>query len=237
MLVTTQSGNSYFMTFIDDYSRKTWIYFLKSKESDEVLDRFQEFRALVENQSRKKIKVLRSDNGGEYTSDGFVDFCSEPGIKREFTVPYNSQQNGVAERKNRTIVSAVKAMIHDQGVLMFLWAEACSIAVYVQNRCPHRRLRDMTLEEAFTGEKPEIGHLRIFRCPVYVHVPRERRTKLDPSSRKGVFVDYGKSAKAYRIYIPGQRKIELSRDVTFEEDIAYRRSRHAESDSDEQEAP
>ena len=95
----------------------------------------------------------------------------------------------------------------------------------------------MTPEEAFTGEKPEIGHLRIFGCPVYVHVPRERRTKLDPFGRKGVFVGYSEFAKAYWIYIPRQRKIELSRDVTFEEDIAYRRSRHAESDSDEQEAP
>ena len=94
----------------------------------------------------------------------------------------------------------------------------------------------MTLEEAFIGEKPKIGHLRIFECPVYIHVPRERRTKLEPSGKKGVFVGYSESAKAYRIYIPGQRKIELSRDVTFE-DIAYRRSRHTESDSDEQESP
>ena len=140
MSVTTQSGHLYFMTFIDDYSQKTWTYFLKSKESDEVLDRFREFKALVENQSGKKIKVLRSDNGGEYTSGGFVDFCSEAGIKREFTVPYNPQQNGVAERKNKTIISAMKMMIHDQGVPMFLWAEVCSTAVYVQNRCPHRRL-------------------------------------------------------------------------------------------------
>ena len=91
----------------------------------------------------------------------------------------------------------------------------------------------MTLERAFIGEKPEIGHLRIFRYPVYVHVPQERRTKLDPFGRKGVFVVYGESAKAYRICIPGQRKIELSRHVTFEEDIAYRRSRHVKSDSDE----
>ena len=91
----------------------------------------------------------------------------------------------------------------------------------------------MTPEEAFTGEKPKIGHLRIFGCPKYIHVPRERRTKLDSSGRKGVFVGYSEFAKAYRIYIPGQRKIELSRDVTFEEDIAYWRSRHAESDSDE----
>ena len=109
----------------------TWIYFLKSKESDEVLDRFREFRALVENQSEKRMKFLRSDNGGEYTSGGLVDFCSEAGIKREFIVPYNPQQNGVAEWKNRTIISAMKAMIHDQGVLMFLWGKACSATVYV----------------------------------------------------------------------------------------------------------
>ena len=149
---------------------------------------------MVENKSRKRIKFLRSDNGGEYTSGGFVDFYSEARIKREFTVPYKPQQNGVAKRKNRTIISAVKAMIHDQGVPMFLWAEACSTAVYVQNKCPHRRLRDMTPEEAFIGEKPDIGHLRIFGCPVYVHVPRERRTKLDPFGRKGVFVGYSESA-------------------------------------------
>ena len=95
----------------------------------------------------------------------------------------------------------------------------------------------MTPEETFIGEKPKIRHLRIFKCLVYVHIPRERRTKLDPSGRKGVFVGYSESTRAYWIYILGQRKIELSRDVTFEEDIAYRRSRHAESDSDEQEAP
>ena len=86
---------------------------------------------MVENQSGKKIRVLQSDNGGEYTSGGFVDFCSEAGIKREFIVPYNPQQNGVAERKNKTIISTVKAMIHDQAVPMFLWAEACSTSVYV----------------------------------------------------------------------------------------------------------
>jgi hypothetical protein len=105
--------------------------------------------------------------------------------------------------------------------------------VYVQTMSPHRGLRDMTPEESFIGKEPKIGHLRIFGC----HVPQERRINLDPSSRKGVFVGYSESRKAYWIYIPRKRKIELSRDVTFEEDIAYRRSRHAESDSDEKEAP
>ena len=89
MSVATLSGFSYFVTFIDDYSWKTWIYFLKTKESDEVLDRFKELKALVENQIGRRIRVLRSNNGGEYTSGGFIDFCGEAGIKREFTVSYN----------------------------------------------------------------------------------------------------------------------------------------------------
>ena len=87
----TLSGFSYFVTFIDDYSWKTWIYFLKTKESDEVMDKFKEFKALVENQTERRIRVLRLDNGGEYTSGGFVDSCGEERIKREFTVPYNPQ--------------------------------------------------------------------------------------------------------------------------------------------------
>jgi hypothetical protein len=110
-------------------------------------------------------------------------------------------------------------------------------AVYVQNRSPHKTLRNMTPEEAFTGVKPEVGHFRIFGCPVYIHVPKEKRTKLDPSGRKGTFVGYSESSKAYRIYIPGQRQIEVSRDVTFEEEVAFRRSRgsHMEIDSERQE--
>jgi transposase InsO family protein len=90
------------MTFIDDYSRRTWIFFMKTK--DEVFSRFREFKALVENHTRKNIKVLRSNNGGEYTSNEFKNFCKEARIKRELTVHFNPQQNGVTERKNWTIV-------------------------------------------------------------------------------------------------------------------------------------
>jgi transposase InsO family protein len=111
MIVPSLGNFVYYVLFIDDYSRKTWKYFLKAK--DELFIKFQEFKALVEKLFERKIKVLRSGNGGEYTSKEFQDFCQEAGIKRELTTPYNPQQNGVAERKNRSIIEAAKAMIHD----------------------------------------------------------------------------------------------------------------------------
>jgi hypothetical protein len=115
---------------------------------------------------------------------------------------------------------------------MILWAEASMKTMYVQNKSAHQILKNMTLGEAFTGVKPEVGHFRIFGCPVYFHVPKEKRTKLDPSGRKGTFVGYNESSKAYRIYIPGQRQIEVSRDVTFEEEIAFRRSKESQMEID-----
>jgi IS30 family transposase len=145
-------------------SRKTSIFFMKTR--DEVFSSFQEFKALMENQTGRKIKVLKSDNGGEYTSSAFKEFCVNSEIKRELTVSYNPRQNGVSERKNRLIVGAAKAMLHDQDLPIFLWVEACKTTVYLQNKNPHKVLGRMTPEEAFTGMRPEVGHIRIFGCLV-----------------------------------------------------------------------
>jgi transposase InsO family protein len=183
MSLVSLSGYEYYVTFIDDYSRKTWIYFMKIK--DEVFSQFQEFKSLVENQRGRKIKTLRSDNGGEYTSKAFKDFCAGARIKRELTVPYNPQQNGVAKRKNRAIIGATKAMLYDQDLPMFLCVEACNTTVYMQNRSPHRVLGRKTPMEVFTGKKPEVGHFRIFGCIVYCHVSSEKRTKLKATVEKG----------------------------------------------------
>jgi len=169
MLAASLSGYVYYVSFIDDYSRKTWIYLLKSK--NEVFGNFKEFKTLVENLTERKIKTLRSDNGGEFTSKEFKEYGKEIGIKWELSTPYNPHQNGVAERKNRTIMEAVKAMIHDQDLLMHLWAKAAKTAVYVQNRSPHKMIENKTPEEIFSREKPEVGHFKIFGCPVFVHIP------------------------------------------------------------------
>jgi hypothetical protein len=107
-------------------------------------------------------------------------------------------------------MEAVKAMIHDQDLPMHLWAEATKTAVYVQNKSHHKVLENKTPEEMFLGEKSEVCHLRIFGCLVFVHVPKEKRTKLDPSEKNGIFVGYSDTSKAYKRYIPGHRKVEIS---------------------------
>jgi hypothetical protein len=152
-----------------------------------------------------------------YTSSSFKEFCVYFGIKRELTGSYNPQQNGVSER-NRLIVGAAKAMLHDQDFPVFLWAEACNTAVYLQNRSSHKVLGRMTHEEAFMRKRPEVSHIHIFGCLVYCHVPTERRTKLEPTTEKGILVGYNETSKTYKVYIPALRSTVVRRDVIFEED-------------------
>jgi hypothetical protein len=229
------SGYVYYVSFIDDYSFKTWLYLLKSK--DEVFSKFKEFKALIENLFERKIKILRSDNGGEYTSKEFVNFCKDVGIKRELTTPYNPQQNGVVERKNRMIKEAMKTMIHDQDLPVCLWAEVAMTIVYVQNRLSHSALGFKTSEEMFTEKKPEVSHLKIFGCPVFIHIPKEKRNKLESSGKKGIFVGYCEVSKAFRIYIPGHRHIEINKDVTFDEDASLKKSRKCQLEEVYEEEP
>ena len=118
----------------------------------------------------------------------------------------------------------------DQDLPTSLWVEVASIAVYVQNICHHAILDQKTLEEVFTGEKPNVGYLRIFSCTMYVHLPKEKRTKMDPLGKKGIFVRYNETYKAYHIYVPSQRQIKVSGDVTFDEDAAFLRSRESHLD-------
>jgi transposase InsO family protein len=129
MLVRSLGGSLYYVIFIDDYSRKMWLYLLNSK--DEVFNKFQEFKAEIENLTNNNIKTLRTDNGGEYTSKEFVAFYKSAGIRREMTIRHNPQQNGVAERKNRSIKEMVKTLLNDQGLSMFQWGEATMTEIYV----------------------------------------------------------------------------------------------------------
>jgi hypothetical protein len=122
-------------------------------------------------------------------------------------------------------MEAVKTVIHDQDLTMHLWAEVERTTVYVQNILSHSALGLKTPKEMFTGNNPEAIHLKIFGCPIFVHIPKEKRTKLDPSRNKGIFIGYCEVSKAFKIYIPGYHHIEIRRYVTFDEDATLKRSR------------
>jgi hypothetical protein len=200
------------------------------QKKDQTFSKFCEFKALVEKDSRKQVKALRSNNGGEYISHEFKDFCSKEGIKRKLIVSHNPQQNGVAKRKNRTIVGATRAMLHDQGLPMHLWAEACNTTVYVQNHCPHKVLGMNTSEEAFIGKKLDVSHFKIFGSFVYVHVTKNARKKLEPTAEVGIFVGYTKTPNNYHVYFPNSKMTVMQRDIKFDEGKAMRLSLEREID-------
>ena len=150
-------GGQYFLTFTDDKSRYSWVFILRSK--DQVFDRFQEWKAQVEKSSQKKIKTIRTDNGGEYTSTKFETYQKSEGIRHELTVPKTPEQNGVAERLNRTLVEMSRSMLIDAKLPKAFWAEAVSTAVYLKNRSPSKSLDNMTPYEAWHGSKPVASNL------------------------------------------------------------------------------
>ncbi|KAM1461179.1 hypothetical protein ACFX11_045561 [Malus domestica] len=213
------SGNKYFLLFTDDCTRMSWVYFLRNKSS--AFDCFKKFKAMTELQCGYKVKCLRSDRGGEFLSTEFDSYCNELGIQRQLTMAYSPQQNGVAERKNRTVVEMAKSMMHEKGLSYAFWAEAVNTAVYILNRCPSKSLKKITPFEAYTGRKPGIAHLKIFGSLCYVHIPSTLRHKLEENSRKCIFVGYGICEKGYRVFDPSSNKIILSRDVHFDENASW----------------
>ena len=208
----TRGGNRYFATFIDDYSRYTYVYLMKHK--DEVFDKFKLYKSIVENQKEKKIKILRSDIGGEYFPSIFTSFCEEHGIIHQNTSPYTPQQNGLAERKNRTLVDMVNSMLLSSKFPFNLWGEALLCACHVHNRIPSK-ITKTSPYELWNGRKPNLSYIRVWGCLAFYRVPNLKRTKLGPRAIKSVLVEYAENSKAYRLLDLESNVIVESRDVQF----------------------
>ena len=215
----TAGGNRYFLLLVDDFSRVMWIYMLKGK--DETFEAFKKFTRLVEKESGETIKIFRTDRGGEFMSKLFIEFCNEEGITRHFTAPYTPQQNGVVERRNRTVVAMARSFLKEMNLPSNLWGEAVRHSVYILNRLPTRSLSNVTPYEAWNGDKPNVAHIRVFGCVAHMKVPSVHTTKLD--NRSKLVVNLGREAgtKAYRLLDPTQGTIHVSRDVVFEEGRAW----------------
>ena len=152
------------------------------RHKNEVLQIFLEWKKMVENQTDRKIKKLRSDNGGEYTYDPFLKVCRDEGIVRHFTVPGKPQQNGVAERMNQTLIEKVRCILSQAGLSKAFWAEALSYAVHLVNRLPVSGNGGRTPLEVWSGSPvSDYDKLHVFGCPAYYHVTD---SKLDPRAKK-----------------------------------------------------
>ena len=210
----TFGGNRYFLSIIDDFSRKVWVYLLKSK--DQTLESFKTWKTLVENQVDRKVKCLRTDNGLEFCNTAFDNFCKENGILRHRTVPYTPQQNGVAERMNRTLLEKLRCILFTSGLPKSFWGEVLCSAVYLVNRSPSSAINFKCPEEKWIGRKPNLSHLKVVGCEAYCHKPEG---KLDPRSIRGVMLGYQEGSKGYRVWDKNSIgiKVIVSRDVIFNE--------------------
>ena len=180
MSVSSLGGSQYYVTFIDDFTRYTTVYFLKTK--DEVLEKFKEFHSFA-------VKVLRTDNGGEYCSKLFDAFLKEKGIIHQLSVPYNPAQNRVAERMNHTVVECARSMLSHSNMPNVFWAEAVNTAVYLRNRSPTTALKETTPYECLFKRKPDVANLKVFGCLLLVHIPDNQQRSLKQSHERQYLLD------------------------------------------------
>jgi hypothetical protein len=209
-------GAKYVATFLDDYSKLSVVKTIAFKS--DVAEVVKDVITMLETQSGKRVKKVRTDRGSEYVNSELDAFFRQKGILHQLTAAYTPEQNGAAERLNRTLNDRVRAMLIDSAADLELWAEAMHNANYIRNRCPAAGI-DRTPWELFSGQVPDLAHLRVFGARAFVHVPKSCRKKLDPRSDEGVFVGYDSQSKAYRVLLADSSKIVVSRDVVFDESV------------------
>ncbi|GJT89234.1 zinc finger, CCHC-type containing protein [Tanacetum coccineum] len=211
----THSGKKFIFLLVDDCTRFMWAYFLTTK--DQAFSTFKEFRQQIEMEMRMKLRMLRTDRGGEFTSNEFTKYCKENGIARQLTAPYSPQQNGVVERRNRTVLSTTRSMMKAMKLPLTFWAEAVRHAIYILNRVSTRALEDKTPYEALYNRKPNLENLRIFGCTAYAKITIPHLKKLDDRSIPMIYLGVEEGSKACRLYDPKGKRKHVSRDVRFME--------------------
>ena len=207
---TTRDGNRYYVTFTDDFSRYGYVYLIKHKS--DTFEVFKRYQNEVENQLGRKIKVLRSDRGGEYLSIEFFDHLRDCGIVSQLTPPRTPQLNGVAERRNRTLLDMVRSMMSRATLPMSFWGYALETAAHILNLVPTKKV-SKTPHEMWKGKSPSLGHIKIWGCEVYVR--KETQDKLDNRSEKCLFVGYPQESFGYLFYRPAENVVFVARRGMF----------------------
>lgn len=212
MLTESLGGARYFLLIKDRVTCYREVYFLKTKDSDEVVTRIDGHIRMIRTQTGNKVKTLRTDNGREFVNQEMEKLLSRMGITHEKTVPYTPEENGSVERDNRTIVEMARTMLHAASLPPSLWAEMVNTAVYLHNRVPNRKETTSPFE-LMTGKKPRVDHLRVIGSVTFTVIPKSQRTKWEKVSWTGRLVGYGNSTRFYRIFDPKNKQVFVCKDV------------------------
>ncbi|UYV80016.1 hypothetical protein LAZ67_18001431, partial [Cordylochernes scorpioides] len=219
--IESWGGSRFVLTIIDDASRYTRVYFLKRK--GDTLEKFKEWMKEAENKTGFSLKRIRTDNGLEFCSSPWDILSKAHGIVHERTMVYTPEQNGVAERMNRTLLNLVRSTVNSCNLPTASWAELTNTAAYLRNRVTNRHNEEKTPFELWFGKRPALQHLRAIGCETFVHVPKQRRnSKLQPRATKGILVGYSLQGRGWRIWIPEKRQVVESRNCVFNKEILYK---------------
>ncbi|GJZ57034.1 putative ribonuclease H-like domain-containing protein [Tanacetum coccineum] len=211
--VRSINHKTYCLVVTDDFSRFSWVFFLATKsETSRIL---KKFITEVENQLNHKVKVIRSDNGTKFKNIEMDEFCGQKGIKREYSVAKTPQQNGVAERKNRTLIEAARTMLADSLLHTVFWAEAVNTACYVLNRVLVTKPHNKTPYELIIGREPSISFMRPFGCPVTILNTLDPLGKFNGKAEEGFLVGYYVHSKAFRVFNSKTRNVKENLHVNF----------------------
>ncbi|KAM6597070.1 hypothetical protein CsatA_007594 [Cannabis sativa] len=213
--IASLGGKYYAFVIVDDFSRFTWVIFLTLKS--DVLENFVKFCKNVQNEKGYSITSVRSDHGGEFDNDALELFCDDHGFNHNFSAPRTPQQNGVVERKNRTIQEMAMSMLNEISLPKYFWAEAVNTSCYILNRVFIRPNMNKTPYELWKGRKPNIGYFKVFGCKCYILNTKDNLGKFDAKSDVGIFIGYSTHSKAYRIYNKRTNVVEESIHVAFDE--------------------
>ncbi|RVW52696.1 Retrovirus-related Pol polyprotein from transposon RE1 [Vitis vinifera] len=229
------SGTRWFVTFVDDHTRVTWVFLMKEKS--EVGHIFQTFNLMVQNQFNSKIQVLKSDNAKEYFTSSLSTYLQNHGIIHISSCVDTPQQNGVAERKNRHLLEVARCLMFSSNVPNYFWGEAILTATYLINRMPSRVLTFQSPRQLFLKQFPHTHAassdlpLKVFGCTAFVHVYPQNRSKFAPRANKCIFLGYSPTQKGYKCYSPTNKRFYTTMDVSFFEHVFFYPKSHVQGES------
>jgi transposase InsO family protein len=207
--------SKYCLVIVDDYSRFTWVFFLQEKSHTQ--ETLKGFLRCAQNEFGLRIKKIRSDNGTEFKNSQIEGFLEAEGIKHEFSSPYTPQQNGVVERKNRTLLDMARTMLDEYKTSDRFWAEAVNTACYAVNRLYLHWILKKTSYELLTGKKLNVSYFRVFGSKCFILVKRGRKSKSAPKAVEGFLLGYASNTRAYRVFNKSSGLVEVSYDIVFDE--------------------